>query len=88
MPVYTVGTADGLPLRALKSTVVARVDTGETRMVLDLRAAGRLSLRTVGSLLYAHALCRAVGGALALRLSAAQRTALAPFPFLLDAAEA
>jgi hypothetical protein len=86
-PVFAVGPPDGLPLSLLKAAVLAQVTSGDARLVLDLRRAGRLDPRAAGTLLYVLALCREAGGALALRLTTDQRTALSPYPPLLAAEE-
>jgi hypothetical protein len=83
-PVFEVGSPAGLPLDLLKTAVVAQVESGDARIVVDLRRAGRLESRAVGTLLYAQALCDQAGGSLTLRLSDDQRATLAPHPALLS----
>ena len=83
-PVFEVGSPDGLPLSLLKAAVVAQVESGDARIVVDLRPAGQLAMRDVGTLLYAQALCDQAGGSLTLRLTDEQRTMLAPHPALLS----
>ncbi len=82
-PVFEVGTPDGLPLGLLKAAVVAQLGSGDARLVVDLRPAGALAARDVGTLLYAQALCDQAGGSLSLRLTDDQRATLAPYPSLL-----
>ena len=82
-PVFEVGSSAGLPIDLLKAAVLAQVESGDARVVVDLTGAGPLDSRAVGTLLYAQALCDQAGGSLTLRLSTDQRATLAPHPALL-----
>lgn len=86
-PVFTVGTPGGIPLHLLGVAVQAQVASGDARLVLDLRQAGWIGRRAVGTLLYGLALCGEAGGSLALRLTTDQRAAFASYPPLLLAEE-
>jgi hypothetical protein len=81
--VFQVGAPEGIPLSLLKAAVVAQVESGDARIVVDLRRAGPLENGVVGTLLYAQALCDQAGGSLSLRLSEEQRATLASHPVLL-----
>jgi hypothetical protein len=83
-PVFEVGSPAGLPIDLLKAAVLAQVESGDARVVVDLTGAGPLDSRAVGTLLYAQALCDQAGGSLTLRLSNDQRATLAPHPALLS----
>jgi hypothetical protein len=82
-PVFEVGSPAGLPIDLLKAAVLAQVESGDARVVIDLTSAGPLDSRAVGTLLYAQALCEQAGGSLSLRLSHEQRVTLAPHTALL-----
>ena len=82
--VFTIGAPDGLSLEELKAAVLAQVRSGDARLVVDLRRAGPLDGRAVGTLLYGQALCDQAGGSLTLRLSDVQRATLAPHSGLLS----
>ena len=82
-PVFEVGAGAGMRFDQVKAAVLAQVRSGDPRIVLDLRRAGPLESRDVGTLLYAQALCDQAGGPLTLRLSDEQRATLAPHPALL-----
>ena len=69
----------GPTLADLKALTLGHLEGGRTGLVLDLRAAGRLDRRAVGTLMYVMALYREAGGRLHLCVTPEQRGALLPF---------
>ena len=79
---------EGPTLADLKALTLGHLEGGNTRLVLDLRAAGRIDRRSVGTLMYVLALYHEAGGRLRLCVTPEQRGTLAPYAALCQFTEA
>jgi hypothetical protein len=77
----------GPTLADLKALTLGHLEGGTAELVLDLRAAGHLGPRALGTLVYVLALFREAGEHLYLRVAPAQKGTLFPYASLFSYAD-
>jgi hypothetical protein len=81
------GDDEGPTLADLKALTLGHLEGGTETLVLDLRAAGGLDRRAVGTLMYALTLYHEAGGRLRLCVTPEQRGVLSPYATLFHLTE-